>query len=215
MLRLPRDPHLVFYDRLGIFSAPRAWWTFQYFGFDKVSVLDGGFPQWLREEHPVATGPPSYEEVPVADDALLSPNGDWAWNLDRIKENIKTKQSMVIDARSEGRFYGDVLEARAGVSSGHIPNSINVPFTTLLSANRCMLPKNELQYVFRDKGVQLDGTPLVASCGSGITAALVVLALEILGHRVPLYDGSWTEYGSQKGVEIATRETITPTRSAT
>jgi len=207
-LKIPRDKHLVFYDRVGIWTAPRAWWTFKYFGFDRVSVLDGGFPKWVREGRETESGPvPSFDEVPlIKDDEELIPRTSDVWDYADIKANITKKCATVIDARAAKNFYGTEAQRLEGNSVGHFPQAINIPFTDLTKNGQMLAPK-ELEEVLRAKGVPLDGSPLVTSCQTATTACIVSLALEILGKPSKLYDGSFSQYEKQKDAVIILEET--------
>ncbi|GAB4392504.1 MAG: 3-mercaptopyruvate sulfurtransferase [Kiloniellaceae bacterium] len=183
---------LVIYDQRGIWSAPRAWWTFRYFGHQEVAVLDGGLPKWLNEGRPVEDGEAHPEErhfTPRVNSFILR---DRAQMLD----NVNRRAEQVVDARGTGRFEGRDAEPRQGLRSGHIPGSRNLPFTEVVEpTTQTLLDKTELKTRFTEAGVDLN-KPVVTTCGSGVTAAVLSLALHRLGHRdVALYDGSWSEWG--------------------
>lgn len=183
---------LVIYDQRGIWSAPRAWWMFRYFGHREVAVLDGGLPKWLDEGRPVAEGPAHPEErhfTARVDNALLRDRG-------QLLDNLKNGAEQVLDARGRGRFEGSDPEPREGLRSGHIPGSRNLPFVEVVDQSRQTLLSNaDLKPLFSAAGVDLT-KPVVTTCGSGVTAAVLGLALHRLGHRdVAVYDGSWSEWG--------------------
>ncbi|WP_209426256.1 3-mercaptopyruvate sulfurtransferase [Pararhodobacter sp. SW119] len=193
------DGHqVVVYDGMGIFSAARVWWTFRLMGKTDVAVLDGGLPKWKAEGRPLEDMPPVVRDRhitvqrqahlvrDVAQVAAASKLGDW----------------QIVDARSADRFRGDAEEPRAGLRAGHIPNSLNLPFGQLFDADGTMKDADGLRAAFDQAGVDLD-RPVITSCGSGVTAAILSLALERLGHpKHSLYDGSWTEWGMYPDLPI-------------
>ena len=183
---------IVCYDQRGLFSAPRVWWSFRYFGHNDVAVLDGGLPKWLAEGRPVEDGPGLAGErhfTPRVDSFLLRDKG-------QMLANLTSGREQVLDARARGRFDGSEAELWPGRRSGHIPGSLNLPYGELIDAERqTMLPPEELRRALEAAGVDFK-RPVVTSCGSGVTAAILSLALEIAGHKdVALYDGSWAEWG--------------------
>ena len=204
--------HVIVYDGKGLFSAGRLWWMLRAFGHERVSVLDGGLPAWVAEGFDIESGPVSEVTPPESPfSATLQPGAviDAAQILAHVSAPEGTKPMLVVDARASDRFEGAVKEARPGCRSGHIPGSRNVPFAALLDAGSGkMRPAEELRTVMSEAGVALDedGPLLVTSCGSGVTAAVVQLALAQLGRtaRVSLYDGSWAEWGSDANKPLAT-----------
>jgi len=182
----------VIYDQRGLFSAARVWWTFRYFGHHEVAVLDGGLPKWLDEGRPVEEGPAR------ADERHFSPRMDsfCLRDKDQLLANLESQREQVVDARSRGRFEGAEPEPREGLRGGHIPGSRSLPFTELLeSATRTLLAVDALRGRFEAAGVDLK-RPVVTTCGSGVTAAILALALHRMGHKdVAVYDGSWSEWG--------------------
>jgi thiosulfate/3-mercaptopyruvate sulfurtransferase len=191
--------HVVIYDGLGLFSAPRVWWTFKRFGHEAVSVLSGGAPRWRKEGHDWTNAPssPSPQTYPVP--SLQSGVAD----LEMVKQWSKTGQVQLVDARAADRFQGLAPEPRPGLKSGHIPNSINLPFGQLLVDGQ-LKSEAEIVAVFQAAGVDLS-KPIATTCGSGVSAAILSIALEASGHPVTaLYDGSWSEWGGRDDVEVAT-----------
>lgn len=191
-LGLGDGSRIVVYDRDGLMSAARVWWTFRVFGHGDVAVLDGGLPKWLDEGRPVEDRPPAPKLrhfTARLDHALVRDRG-------QMLENLGTRSEQVLDARGAGRFHGTEPEPRAGLRSGHIPGSLNLPYTELIDpSTKTLLPAERLQERFRAAGVDLS-RPVVTTCGSGITAAILFLGLHLVGHRdVALYDGSWADWG--------------------
>lgn len=198
---IDNQTHVVVYDAYGLMSAARVWWMFRIFGHDQVSVLDGGYPKWTKEARPTQSGTPTVAARRFK--ATLRPE------LVRAKSdlvaNLGSNAVQVIDARAAGRFAGSAPEPRAGLRSGHIPGSKNLPFTQLLDpATGTVLPPLDLARQFAAAGI--DSTkPIVASCGSGVTACVLALGLHILGAKdVAIYDGSWSEWGLEGGPPVAT-----------
>jgi thiosulfate/3-mercaptopyruvate sulfurtransferase len=196
--------HVVVYDAAGLFSAPRVWWTFRAFGFPRVSVLDGGLPKWMREERPLESGAPTPTAAPARP---FAPAFDrrWVRTFDEMRANLDRDTETVLDARSAGRFAGTEPEPRPGLRGGHIPGSRNLPFAALINSSTGTLrPPAELARAFSRLAVD-DHTPVVATCGSGLTAAIIAFALHRLGHGpVAVYDGSWSEWGARADVPVRT-----------
>ena len=191
--------HVVVYDSLGLFSAARVWWTFRVFGAEHVFILDGGLPKWRAEGRPIETG-----EV-VRDPARFSArkNDEVVKALDEVRDALGSGTMQVVDARSPERFRGDAPEPRPGVRPGHMPGARNVPYASLIEDGR-LVSTDRIGPAFEAGGVDLD-KPVVTSCGSGVTAAILWLALDAIG-RPPagLYDGSWVEWGSRPELPVAT-----------
>ncbi len=183
---------IVVYDQRGMMSAPRVWWTFRVFGHGDVAVLDGGLPKWLREGRAVD------EDVSVAGARSFTArqNNLMVRDQGQVRANLQDRREQVLDARSADRFTGAAPEPRAGLRSGHIPGSRNLPYTKLLDpANQTLLPPKVLKERFLAAGLDPNRS-VITTCGSGITAAVLALGLHLIGHReVALYDGSWAEWG--------------------
>jgi thiosulfate/3-mercaptopyruvate sulfurtransferase len=186
----------VVYDQKGVWSSPRAWWTFRYFGHHEVAVLDGGLPKWIAEERPVEDGPALPEERHFT----ARMNAFMLRDKEQVLANIESHREQVLDARPAGRFAGRDPEPRAGLRAGHIPGSLNLPYDHLIDPDsRTLLPTESLREKLDAAGLDLR-KPVLTSCGSGITAALLALALHLVGHRdISLYDGSWAEWGLPDG----------------
>lgn len=196
------DGHqVVVYDTAGVFSAPRVWWMFKYFGQDNVAVLDGGLPKWKAEGHPVTAEPPTIRDRHM----ITEIRPELLRDVTQVAASSKLGDYTIIDARSAARFKGEASEPRPGLRSGHIPNSRNVPFPDLLTPQSTLKSTDNLRAVFVGAGVDLS-KPAITTCGSGITAAILGLALTRLGATFSLYDGSWAEWGMYGDLRVATGE---------
>ncbi|MGR3721863.1 3-mercaptopyruvate sulfurtransferase [Abyssibius alkaniclasticus] len=195
------DGHrVVVYDSAGIFSAARVWWLFNHFGKTDVSVLDGGLPAWIAERRDTLDFPPTLRDRHFT----ARRNADLVRDVTQVAASAKLRDVQIVDARAPARFEGTAPEPREGLRSGHIPGARNLFFKDLLTADGKMKDKDGLRAAFAAAGVDLD-RPIVTSCGSGVTAAIINLALVVLGHsNHALYDGSWAEWGAYKDLKVAT-----------
>jgi thiosulfate/3-mercaptopyruvate sulfurtransferase len=191
---------VVVYDTVGLFSAPRVWWSFRAMGHAKVFVLDGGLKKWVAEGHPVEAGwhEPEHGEFKAhAAPALVA-------GLDAVRAALASGEAQLVDARSAIRFRGEAPEPREGMRAGHMPGAHNVPWSGVITADGTLAAPAQLMAAFESAGVDPAET-IITTCGSGITASILALALARLGREdVAVYDGSWSEWGARTDTPVAT-----------
>ncbi|MEM6628215.1 MAG: rhodanese-like domain-containing protein [Bacteroidota bacterium] len=192
-LGINQSSKIVVYDNLGIYSSPRVWWMFKAMGHDRVSVLNGGLVEWGKHDYPMEERTEaSYERG----DFVVKPGSTFKKEMEDILQNLETKTSVVLDARSKGRFDGTAPEPREGLSSGHIPHSKSLPFSQVLEEGK-FKSTNELKELF--EVLNPEEKPLIFSCGSGLTACITYLAAELATDAPKsVYDGSWTEWAQKQ-----------------
>lgn len=198
-LGIANDMKVVVYDGMGLYSAPRVWWTLRVFGIREVFILDGGLPKWRAEGRPIENGmaapPPAHFKADF--------NAELVADFEKVERTLADRSAQVIDSRPADRFRGEALEPREGVRSGHMPGSLNIPYSELVEGGS-LAPPEKIQAAATKAG--LDGSkPIITSCGSGVSAALLWLALDSIGKEPKaLYDGSWSDWGSREEAPVAT-----------
>jgi thiosulfate/3-mercaptopyruvate sulfurtransferase len=200
-LGVSRRQRIVLYDNSALRTAARAWFIFRLFGVADLAVLDGGLPKWVAEGRLVESG---VADAAVSAFASAGGEGEVRFKAD-ILANLASGAEQIVDARDPARFAGDEPDFRPGVASGHIPGSRNLPFDRVLAENGTFRDPAAIRAAFVQAGIDPDG-PITASCGSGVTASVLLLALHLIGKGGALYDGSWSEWGADPALPVATGE---------
>lgn len=200
-LGIDADSRIIVYDNSPTHSAARGWWMMRLYGLGaSVAILDGGLPKWVAEGRATQSG----AATPAPGNAIARRAGGQVATKADVLTNIASSEAQVLDARGAGRFTGAEAEPRPGMASGHIPGSRNLPSSTLFDADNRLKSKDELRALFTSAGIDI-GRPVITTCGSGVTAAILLAGLELVGNRdVTLYDGSWSEWGFDPATPKAT-----------
>ena len=206
-LGIANDTHVVVYDNNSFMASARVWWTFRVFGHERVSVLDGGLKRWKAMNWPLE----ERIETPKPKPYRAQFRADLLCTLDQVMQRLEDPNTRIIDARSAARFAGTEVEPRPGLRSGHIPQSYNLPFAELVDAESfCLKSAGEIAKRFDNLGISLDKS-LITSCGSGVTASILALALYCIGKtEVAVYDGSWSEWGTRADTPIESEQSSAP-----
>lgn len=200
-LGIANDMDVVVYDGMGLFSAPRVWWTMRVFGMRNVFILDGGFPQWTKESRPVEKGMPKISPI----DFTAKFDASLVADYERVAKTLDDHSAQVVDSRPANRFRGEAPEPREGVASGHMPGSLNLPASDVVESG-ALASNEKIEAAVKKAGVDLS-KPVITSCGSGVSAALLWFALDSIGKPPKaLYDGSWSDWGTREDAPIATGE---------
>jgi thiosulfate/3-mercaptopyruvate sulfurtransferase len=201
-LGVRRDSEVVVYDSHGLFSAPRVWWTFRAMGHAQTFVLDGGLSKWIAEGRPLESG----WRTPEHGDFKARPDGSLVRDLEAVRAALESGAEQVVDARPADRFAGKAPEPRAGLRSGHMPGARNLPWNGVLTADGSLADVSQLRDTLETAGIDLTA-PIITTCGSGVSASLLALALARVGRPdVAVYDGSWSEWGARSDTPVAVDE---------